>query len=57
MNNELETYQKGNRVARVYRRDKTFRVFLFDCYFETQQERFFDNITEAKAWAEKWTKL
>jgi hypothetical protein len=57
MNNELETYQNGNRIARVYRRDKTFRVFLFDCYFETQQERFFDNITEAKAWAEKWTKL
>ena len=57
MNNELETYQKGNRVAKVYRRDKEFRVCLFDCYFETQQERFFDNITEAKNWAEKWTKL
>jgi hypothetical protein len=57
MNNELETYQNGNRIARVYRRDKTFRVFLFDCYFETQQEKFFDNITEAKAWAKKWTKL
>jgi hypothetical protein len=57
MNNELETYQNGNRIARVYRRDKTFRVFLFDCYFETQQEKFFTNIIEAKAWAEKWTKL
>jgi hypothetical protein len=57
MNNELETYQNGNRIARVYRRDKTFRVFLFDCYFETQQEQFFDNITEAKQYAEKWIKL
>jgi hypothetical protein len=57
MNNELETYKNGNRIARVYRRDKEFRVFLFDCYFETQQEQFFDNITEAKAWAEKWIKL
>jgi len=57
MNNELETYQKGNRIARVYRRDKTFRVFLFDCYFETQQERFFDDIIEAKDYAKEWTKL
>jgi hypothetical protein len=57
MNNELETYKNGNRIAKVYRRDKEFRVFLFDCYFETQQEQFFDNITEAKAWAEKWIKL
>ena len=57
MNNELETYKNGNRIAKVYKRDKEFRVFLFDCYFETQQEQFFDNITEAKAWAEKWIKL
>jgi hypothetical protein len=57
MNNELETYQKGNRIARIYRRDKTFRVFLFDCYFETQQERFFDDIIEAKNYAKEWTKL
>jgi hypothetical protein len=57
MNNELETYQQGNRVAKIYRRDKEFRVCLFDCYFETQQDRFFDDITKAKAWAEKWTKL
>jgi hypothetical protein len=57
MNNELESYQSGNRIARVYRRDKKFRVFLFDCYFETQQEQFFDNITEAKQYAEKWIKL
>ena len=57
MNNELETYQNGNRVAKIYRRDKTFRVFLFDCYFETQQERFFADITEAKDCAKNWTKL
>ena len=57
MSNELETYQKGNRIARVYRRDKQFRVFLFDCYFETQQEQFFDNITEAKQYAERWITL
>jgi hypothetical protein len=57
MNNELESYQSGNRIARVYRRDKQFRVCLFDCYFETQQEQFFDNITEAKQYAEKWIKL
>ena len=57
MNNELESYQKGNRMARVYRRDKQFRVCLFDCYFETEQEQFFDNITEAKQYAEKWIKL
>jgi len=57
MNNELETYQNGNRIAKVYRRDKTFRVFLFDCYFETQQERFFDDIIEAKDYAKEWTKL
>jgi hypothetical protein len=57
MNNELESYQKDNRIAKVYRRDKKFRVFLFDCYFETEQERFFDNITEAKDCAEKWIKL
>jgi hypothetical protein len=57
MNNELETYQNGNRVAKVYRRNKEFRVCLFDCYFETQKERFFENIIEAKACAEKWTKL
>jgi len=57
MNNELETYQNGNRIARVYRRDKTFRVFLFDCYFETQQEKFFDDIIEAKDYAKEWTKL
>jgi hypothetical protein len=57
MNNELESYQKGNRLARVYRRDKKFRVFLFDGYFETEQEQFFDNITEAKEYAEKWTEL
>ena len=37
MNNELESYQKGNRLARVYMRDKKFRVCLFDCYFETEQ--------------------
>jgi galactokinase len=54
MNNELESYQNGNRVAKVYRRNKEFRVFLFDCYFETEQERFFDNITEAKEKAQKW---
>ena len=57
MNNELETYQNGNRVAKVYRRNKEFRVCLFDCYFETQKERFFADIIEAKACAEKWTKL
>ena len=57
MNNELETYQNGNRIARVYRRDKEFRVFLFDCYSESQQEQFFDNITEAKQYAERWIKL
>jgi biotin synthase-like enzyme len=54
MNNELESYQSGNRIAKVYRRDKQFRVCLFDCYFETQQEQFFDNITEAKKYAERW---
>ena len=54
MNNELESYQSGNRIAKVYRRDKQFRVCLFDCYFETQQEQFFDNITEAKQYAERW---
>ena len=57
MNNELESYQKGNRLARVYRRDKQFRVFLFDGYFETEQEQFFDNITKAKDCAEKWIEL
>ena len=57
MNGELESYQKGSRVAKVYRRNKEFRVFLFDGYFETEQERFFDNITEAKHYAEKWTEL
>jgi biotin synthase-like enzyme len=57
MNNELESYQEGNRIARVYRRDKQFRVCLFDCYFETQQEQFFDNITEAKQYAERWITL
>jgi biotin synthase-like enzyme len=57
MNNELESYQKGNRIARVYRRNKQFRVCLFDCYFETQQEQFFDNITEAKQYAERWITL
>ena len=57
MNNELESYQKGNRLARVYRRDKKFRVFLFDCYFETEQEYFYDNLIEAKACAEKWIQL
>jgi hypothetical protein len=57
MNNELESYQNGNRVAKIYRRDKEFRVCLFDFYFETQKEKFFTNIIEAKAWAEKWTKL
>ena len=57
MNNELESYQSGNRIARVYRRDKKFRVFLFDCYSESQQEQFFDNITEAKQYAERWIKL
>jgi hypothetical protein len=57
MNNELESYQKGNRLARVYRRGKRFRVFLFDGYFEIEQEQFFDNITEAKEYAEKWIEL
>ena len=57
MNNELESYQKGNRLARVYRRDKQFRVFLFDGYFETEQEYFYDNLIEAKACAEKWIQL
>jgi len=57
MNNELESYQEGNRIAKVYRRDKKFRVCLFDCYFETEQEQFFDNITEAKEYAEKWIEL
>lgn len=57
MNNELESYQKGNRVAKVYRRNKEFRVFLFDCYFETEQEQFFDDIDEAKQYAEKWIKI
>jgi galactokinase len=54
MNNELESYQEGNRIAKVYRRNKEFRVFLFDCYFETEQEYFFNNITEAKEKAKKW---
>lgn len=57
MNNELESYQKGNRVAKVYGRNKEFRVTLFDCYFETEQEQYFNNITEAKEYAEKWIKL
>jgi hypothetical protein len=57
MNGVIESYQKGNRLARVYRRDKQFRVFLFDGYFETEQEQFFDNITEAKEYAEKWITL
>lgn len=57
MNNELESYQKGNRVAKVYGRNKEFRVTLFDCYFETEQEQYFDNITEAKEYALKWIKL
>jgi hypothetical protein len=57
MNNELESYQKGNRVAKIYRRDKEFRVCLFDCYFETQKERFFADIVEAKDYAENWIKL
>jgi hypothetical protein len=57
MNGVIESYQKGNRLARVYKRDKQFRVFLFDGYFETEQEQFFDNITEAKEYAEKWIEL
>ena len=57
MNGELESYQEGNRIAKVYMRNKEFRVFLFDCYLETEQEQFFDNITEAKDCAEKWIKL
>ena len=54
MNNELESYQKGNRLAKIYRRNKEYRVCLFDCYFETEQEKFFKDITEAKQYAEKW---
>jgi hypothetical protein len=54
MNNELESYQKGNRIAKVYRRNKEFRVCLFDCYLETEQEYFFEDITKAKECAEKW---
>jgi hypothetical protein len=57
MNGELESYQEGNRIAKVYMRNKEFRVFLFDCYLETEQEQFFDNITKAKDCAEKWIKL
>lgn len=57
MNNVLESYQKGNRIAKVYRRNKEFRVCLFDCYFETEKEEYFNNITEAKEYAEKWIKL
>jgi hypothetical protein len=57
MNGELESYQEGSRIAKVYMRDKKFRVFLFDSYFETQQEYFYDNLIEAKACAEKWITL
>jgi hypothetical protein len=57
MNNELESYQKGNRIAKVYARNKEFRVYMFDCYFETEKEEYFNNITEAIEQAKKWTKL
>lgn len=57
MNNVLESYEEGNRIAKVYRRNKEYRVCLFDCYLETEQEKFFKDITEAKQCAEKWIKL
>lgn len=57
MNNELESYQNGNKLAKVYRRNKEFRVTLFDCYLETEQEQYFEDITKAKEYAEKWITL
>ena len=57
MNSELESYREGNRIAKVYRRNKEFRVFLFDCYLEAEQEHFFDDITKAKECAKKWITL
>ena len=57
MNNELESYNNGNRVAKIYGRNKAFRVFLYDCYIGTENEKYFDTLTEAKECAKQWTKL
>jgi hypothetical protein len=57
MNNELDSYQNGNRIAKVYGRNKEFRVYMFDCYFEIEKETYFNNITEAIKQAKEWTKL
>ena len=54
MNNELESYQNGNRIAKIYARNKSFRVFLFDCYFETQNEKYFDDKQEADKCVKSW---
>lgn len=53
--NVIETFQKGSIIAKVYNRGDGYRVCVFNCYFETQKEKFFDELEEATKYAKSVT--
>lgn len=44
----------GLKIATVFKRDTSYRVFMHDSYFETSNEKFFDVLDNAEDFAEDY---
>lgn len=55
MNNLLlHVFENGHKTAQVFTRGDEFRVFLYNSYLETQDEKYFTTEQQAENFAEDW---
>ena len=50
----ISEYEQGTRTATVYSRGSGYRIVLLDSYFETQNEKYADTLSDAENIAEDW---
>ena len=54
----MSEYSEGNRIAKVYPRTfGGYRVWLYDIITEHQDEKYFNNESEAEDAAENWVMM
>jgi hypothetical protein len=52
---ELHYFSEGNRIAKVFTRGQnSYRVWVYDSYLETEDEKVFLNEQAAEDYAEDW---
>ena len=54
----MQQLQRGNKLAFIEPRTfGGFRLFLYNAYFDTEEELYFDSLKEAEEFANLWITL